>query len=306
MLDPTALFRFESHIDPRSIRPRVMVLTLGAFIDAGHVQRLVDEHLLEALPNHVLARFDADQLFDYRAQRPTITFDRDHFTDYQAPEITLHHLTDVDGVPFLLLNGPEPSLQWGRMAEAVVYLAKAFDVDQVISLQGVPMAVPHTRPVSITRHATNVDLIPGNQPVFGTMRMGASLPALISVKLGEAGRGAVGIAAHIPPYLAENDHPEAAIALIDSLARHAELKLPTGALEEKARFVAGQLAQHLEEHEELRDLVGSLEEQHDKVIHALGQEAEVEAEDIPTSDELGAAAEAFLRSLDDEGNNPTG
>lgn len=298
MLDPTSLYGFESHVDPRTIRAKAMVVTLGAFVDAGHVQRLVDEHLLETLPNHVLARFDADQLIDYAGRRPSITFDRNQFTDYQRPEITLHHVLDADGVPFLLLNGPEPSFQWERMAAAVVHLADTFSVEQVVNVQGVPMAVPHTRPVSLSRYATSLDLIPGHQSVFGTMRMGASLPALLNVRLGEAGVGSVGLAAHIPPYLAETDHPEAAVALLESLSRHAQLNLPAGALEAKAEIVAVQIARSVAGDEELANVVQSLEERHDQIIRALGRQPE--HEDLPTPDELGAQAEAFLQSLEDD------
>ncbi|MBB1483209.1 PAC2 family protein [Tessaracoccus sp. MC1865] len=297
MLDPAALYQFESHVDPRTIHAKAMVVTLGAFVDAGHVQRLVDEHLLETLPNHVLARFDADQLLDYASRRPPITFERDHFTDYERPEITLHHVLDTDGAPFLLLNGPEPSYQWERMAAAVVHLADTFDVAQVITLQGVPMAVPHTRPVSLSRFATSPDLIPGHQPIFGTMRMGASLPALLNVRLGEADVASVGLAAHIPPYLAETDFPAAAVALLDSLGVHAQLNLPTSTLETKAVHVAARLGEGMAADDDLRELVESLEEQHDRVVRALGHQAE--PEDVPSADELGAQAEAFLRSLDD-------
>lgn len=298
MLDPMGLYEFESHVAPHTIRAKAMVVTLGAFVDAGHVQRLIDEHLLETLPNHVLARFDADQLVDYTGRRPPVTFNRDHFSDYERPEITLRHVLDADGVPFLLLDGPEPAFQWERMSAAVVHLADVFAVEQVVSLQGIPMAVPHTRPVSLTRYATNLDLIPGNQPIFGPMRMGASLPALLSLRLGEAGIDAMGLAAHIPPYLGENDHPDAAVALLESLAVHAQLNLPTAALEAKARLVANQLDQHLADNEELRDMVSSLEERHDQVVHALEQPGE--PEDLPTPEELGAQAEAFLQSLEDQ------
>lgn len=298
MLDPTSLYRFESHVDPRTIRAKAMVVTLGAFVDAGHVQRLVDEHLLDTLPNHVLARFDADQLIDYTGRRPHITFDRDRFTDYERPEITLHHVLDVDGAPFLLLNGPEPSFQWERMAAAIVHLADTFDVQRVVNVQGVPMAVPHTRPVSLSRYASSIDLIPGHQPIFGTIRMGASMPALLNVRLGEAGLSSVGLAAHIPPYLAETDHPEAAVALIESLGMHAQLNLPTAALGAKARIAAEQLSQGMAADEDLRAVVESLEERHDQIVKALGRQSE-QAEDLPTPDELGAQAEAFLQSLEE-------
>ena len=96
MLDPTRLFTWEPHIDQRRIRADTLVVTLGSYLDAGHAQRLVDDRLLDQLPNRVLGRFDADQLIDYGGRRPEIVFDRDHFDSYAKPEIALHLVTDTD------------------------------------------------------------------------------------------------------------------------------------------------------------------------------------------------------------------
>ena len=95
MLDPTRLFTWEPHIDQRRIRADTLVVTLGSYLDAGHAQRLVDDRLLDQLPNRVLGRFDADQLIDYGGRRPEIVFDRDHFDSYAKPEIALHLVTDT-------------------------------------------------------------------------------------------------------------------------------------------------------------------------------------------------------------------
>ena len=70
-------------------------------------------------PHRVLARFDHDQLFDYRARRPVMVFAKDHWESYDAPVLALHLLNDLDGQHFLLLAGPEPDVQWERFAAAV-------------------------------------------------------------------------------------------------------------------------------------------------------------------------------------------
>src|SRR6195952_5983619 len=81
----------------------VMIIALDGYIDAGSGVRLAVEHLLASLEHTVVGTFDVDQLIDYRARRPTLAYQSHAFTDYQAPELVIHQLTDNDGTPFLLL-----------------------------------------------------------------------------------------------------------------------------------------------------------------------------------------------------------
>ena len=47
MQNPSALYRFETDADLARPRPGVLVVALGAFIDAGHIQSVLGGHLLE-------------------------------------------------------------------------------------------------------------------------------------------------------------------------------------------------------------------------------------------------------------------
>ena len=64
-------------------------------------------------------------------------------------KLTVHAVRDNAGVPFLLLDGPEPDLRWEQFTAAIIRLAERFDVSQVVGLNSIPMAVPHTRPASM-------------------------------------------------------------------------------------------------------------------------------------------------------------
>ena len=212
MLDPTMLFTYSGTADQRTVRVETMLVTLGNYVDAGHDQRIVNEHLLNTLPNHVLGRFDVDQLFDYAGHRPQIVFDKDHFASFSAPEITLHLLHDTDDTPFLLLSGPEPSLQWERMVAAIDHVIEEFDVQRTVMLQTFPAPAPHTRPVLVTRFASDPDLIPINSGLPVTFQMSSSFGGLLTLRLGERGHVVIGLAAHVPQYLAGIDYPDAALS----------------------------------------------------------------------------------------------
>ncbi|MCX6553050.1 MAG: hypothetical protein NTY02_18955, partial [Acidobacteria bacterium] len=63
-------------------------------IQAGHVAVQIEHTITEALPHEVVARFDLDQLYDYRARRPHVSFVEDHFEGFQTPGLSLRLVTD--------------------------------------------------------------------------------------------------------------------------------------------------------------------------------------------------------------------
>src|SRR5260221_12157799 len=85
-----------------------MLYYLDGFIDAGGAGRLLTAHLLSALEHTEVATFDVDSLIDYRSRRPVMTFAKDHWESYDAPELAVSLLHDATGIPFLLLHGPGP------------------------------------------------------------------------------------------------------------------------------------------------------------------------------------------------------
>ncbi|SPF66997.1 PAC2 family [Propionibacterium ruminifibrarum] len=297
MPDPTSLFHYESSIDQRTIHDRVLVITLGSYADAGSAQAQLDEHLLNTLAHRKLGSFDVDQIMDYREHRPMIDLDVDHYTNYQTPAIELHEVTDKSGAPFLLLTGPEPSLQWERVTSSIERIVDELDVQLVITAQGVPMPVPHTRPASLTKLSTRPELLPGNQGI-GSFRMSASFSSMMTQRFGEKNLDVINLAVHVPQYLAENEYPPAAIALVHGLNLNAGLDVPMGDLEQAARLVRGQIDAQVNASEQLQQIVTQLETQYDRFM--ADRSLPTNGEGLPNAEEIGQAVEDFLASLDDE------
>lgn len=302
MTDP--LFVPEPHVDLRSVRARTLMVTITGFVDAGSAQSQIDRHLLDTLPHHRLGSFDLDELVDYRGQRPVMIFDADHFSEYQRPSIELHHLVDETGVPFLLLNGVEPDLKWERLVTEVIWLIEQTMIDTVVMLGSVPMPIPHTRPVMVTKHASQPELIPGNVPAFGRMAIGASFPSVLEFRLGEAGRKTIGLTAHVPHYLAQSDFPDAAIALLGAFAQATGHAIPTTELAIRAGVARAQIAAEVEGSQEATELVQTLEEQYDAFQDERSTAPlPAASDDLPTGDDIAREAEAFLRAHGDGGGD---
>lgn len=300
-LDPRELYELDED-RPALGRPVLLHFMDGAR-DAGSAVELARTHLLDALDGEVIARFDVDQLFDYRARRPILRLARDRWESYEGPELALHLLRDNEGTPFLLLAGPEPDVQWDRFIAAVELIARELDVRLVMGASAFPMSTPHTRPTHIAVHASRKELLAGYKAWLGVIGVPASIGHVIEFKLGEAGFDTVGLAATIPPYLAQAEYPTAAAALLREVAARTGLSLPLAALDDAANTARVAIDNQIAQSAEIQALVAALEEQYD--ASQASQEDRLDADgDLPSADELGAEFERFLAEQT-RGDNPT-
>ncbi|MFI5487001.1 proteasome assembly chaperone family protein [Micromonospora echinaurantiaca] len=304
MLDPHELYELTD--DLPDLGQPVLIQALTGFVDAGNATRLAREQLLNSLESRPIARFDVDQVFDYRSRRPVMTFVEDHWEAYDAPKLELHLLHDDDETPFLLLTGPEPDLQWERFVAAVAGLSARLDVRLTVGLNSIPMAVPHTRPTGVTAHATRRDLIAGYEPWLQRVQVPGSVGHLLEYRLGEQGRDALGFAAHVPHYVAQSEYPAAAEVLLASVSRSTGLLLPRDGLRASAEVVRVEIDRQVAQTEDAAALVQALEEQYDAFARGRGEKNLLAAETgpLPTADELGAELERFLAEQTRPGDNP--
>ncbi|HEY1969151.1 MAG TPA: PAC2 family protein, partial [Pseudonocardia sp.] len=310
--DPTELYQVEEdahdvlrrndNISTEGSAERLVMLHhLGGYIDAGQSGRLAVEHLLTTLPNTIVATFDVDQLLDYRSRRPLMTFDGDHWADYDEPLLALYAMRDLAGTPFLLLTGPEPDTQWERFAAAVGELVDRFAVDLTVGLTAIPMAVPHTRPAGMTAHATRPELISNHEQWSSSTELPGSAAALLELRLGQAGHDAMGLAAHVPHYLTETAYPSAARSLLDHVSLSSGLILPTEALTQAAEEIGADIERKVAASEQASRVVRALEQRYDSA--AAGEQRPsllAKDEPLPTADQLGAEVERFLAEQDHE------
>lgn len=302
MQDPATLFTTSAQ--PDLIRP-VLVEALDGFVDAGSGRRLAREHLLNALDTEPLVTFDVDQLFDYRSRRPEMTFTRDHWDGYAAPELAVHVVRDLNNMPFLLLHGPEPDVQWERFIAAVGILVAELDVQLAIGLNAIPMAVPHTRPPTVIANGSPPDLVADYPTWLPTIQVPPSVGNLLEYRLGEAGTPACGFAVAVPYYLAQLEYPDAAHTLLNCVARAGELSLPTEALANAAEVTRGQVDKQVAESEEVASLVRGLERQYDDMTAGRGGGLLTDGARLPTADELGAEFEQYLSARTDTDEDPS-
>ena len=292
MLDPRELYSLEPNRP--SLNGVVLVQALDGFVDAGAAKRLARQHLLRR-GSQVVARFDVDQLHDYRARRPLMVFAEDHWESYDDPELAVHLVEDDAGTPFLVLAGPEPDVQWERFVAAMLLIVEQLGVRMSVGLNAIPMAVPHTRPVGVIAHGTKPEHSAGHERWVGTVHVPSTAGHLLEHRMGRAGREAAGFAVAVPHYLADTEYPAAAVVLLDSLAGLTGLALGTDDLVGSALTTREALDAQIAESPEVAAVVTALEQQYD--AFQAGREnslLERDGGNLPTADELGAELERFL------------
>jgi predicted ATP-grasp superfamily ATP-dependent carboligase len=299
--DPGDLYE----LSPASGEPEsdlVMLYYLDGFIDAGSAGRLLAMHLATTLEGQEVARFDLDGLIDYRSRRPVMTFAKDHWEDYDTPELTLSLLRDSEGTPFLLLNGLEPDREWETFTAAVRQLTAQLGVRLSVGFHGIPMGVPHTRQLGVTAHATQPGLIEGYRPLVDRLQVPGSAAALLEYRLGQDERAAVGFAVHVPHYLAQAAYPAAAVTLLESVQRATGLVLPGDSLREAARRTDLEIARQVEGSAEVSEVVEALEQQYDAFAADRDNLLGEGDQEMPTAEEIGAEFERFLAEQQGRGD----
>lgn len=297
--DPAELYHLHQEIvDELAGSEPVLLVGLDGYVDAGSGVELAVKHLRASSDPAPVVTFDGDALVDYRSRRPALTFEANSFTSYDLPRLQIERLHDEGDTPFLLFTGPEPDLSWERFVAAVEDVIDLLSVRLTISMTAIPMGVPHTRPTGMSAHATDPDLLADATNWIGTVEVPGHLAGVLEYRLGQAGRKAMGFAAHVPHYLARNDYPETARTLIQAVADASGLLLPTSGLDEPAAEVAAQIAKQMAEHGEIAEVVRALEQQYDAFVAAHGHSLLAEAGPLPTADELGAQFEAYLAKHD--------
>jgi len=259
----------------------ILVAAFDGWVDAGSAGTLAAKQLLGET-SRVVATFDADRLFDYRARRPTLDILDGTLHSLEWPELALRaaHFGERD---LLVLTGPEPDFRWHQLSSEVTGLVKELAVSTWVSLGAIPAAVAHTRPVPVLGTASVRGLLPDgvSQGPEGRLRVPSAALSVLELGVSSNGVPSVGFYAQVPHYLSAA-YPQAAIELLSHVGRYLGFEPPLGELPMQAL-----------ETRALLDAATAADERTKAHVERLEQMAD-EAR-LPVGDDLIADIERFLR-----------
>jgi hypothetical protein len=272
--------------DPGDLVAPSLVAAFDGWVDAGAAATTALEQLIDDAP--VVARFDADVLFDYRARRPPLEIVDGRLTELTWHELMLRRVRVADR-DLLVLVGAEPDYRWRAFTAGIVELTRALEVAEWISLGAIPAAVPHTRPVPVigTEAAPGLlrgDVLPGPA---GVLRVPAALLSALELEVSAAGIPALGYFAQVPHYVS-GPYATASVELLRALGNHLGADLPAETLEAEARELRARL-----------DTATGLDETTRSYVERL--EAMYDEQRLPSGSDLISDIERFLRDQGSQG-----
>jgi hypothetical protein len=270
---------YRLHGSHELIAPTV-IAALDGWVDAGTAATTAAGALAE--DGGLVATFDGDIVFDYRARRPTLHIVDGRPGELTWPELAIRHAR-LGVRDLLILTGAEPDFRWREIAEDLVGLTESLGVTEWVSLGAIPAAVPHTRPVPVLGTESRKGLLRGDvQPgPAGLLRVPAAAISVIDLAVTAAGIPAVGYFAQIPHYVS-GPYPGAAVELLRAVGRHLGEEVDFGELLEEADQLRIRLSTAAASDETTRVYVERLE--------AMVDEAR-----LPSGDDLISEIERFLR-----------
>ncbi len=279
-----ALYRLT---EPKDLVAPTMIAAFDGWVDAGAAATSAAAQLAEG--GDLVATFEGDLLFDYRARRPTLEIRDGRMASLTWRDLTIRRAR-IGERDLLVLTGVEPDFRWREFSDAVLDIASRLGVAQWISLGAIPAAVPHTRAVPIMGTESEAGLLRGNvRPgPEGLLRVPAAALSVLEMMMARSGTTAVGYFAQVPHYVS-GPYPVAALALLRTLERHLGVSIPAGTLEDDAR----QLGTHL-------DSLAKGDETTRAYVERL--ESMVDEERLPAGDELISEIERFLRETGNGGS----
>ena len=272
----------------------LIINPLDSLTSAGNVTQALDATIAD-FDSVKIASFPSDELFDFRAQRPIVTYQDGKLAALIQPELKLSLVTDIEGEYFLYLSGQEPDYRWESVTADLLAVIHRFKVQEVITFSAMPAAVPHTRQADMLVRSTQ--LKDGVKYVQGRAVHPGAMTDFFEYYAQKNDVSVTNIRVRVPFYLAQLGEPfiAGALAAVRMTANLGGPKLSLGDLEQYEDRANIAYQELLANNPELAAIVAAMEREYDvnpdERVFATSDEEFLQ---VPSMEEIGRAAEKFL------------
>jgi predicted ATP-grasp superfamily ATP-dependent carboligase len=277
--------------DRPQLRDPVLVCAFKGWNDAGEAASAALTFLIDSFDADEIAHVDPEDFYDFTAVRPTIRLEEGRSREIDWPDNSFHAAV-IAGADhdLILMQGVEPSLHWRAFSDAVVEAARGLGVNMVITLGALLADTPHTRPISLTGHASTEGLIDR----MGLQRSHYEGPTgILGVLHGacsQAGLASASLWAPVPHYVAASPNPKAALALVRGFEGLAGVAVDAGELEQASEDYERQVNAAVNTDPDVKAFVERLEMMADEI-----EDEEEPMENLPSGDLIAREFQRFLR-----------
>jgi proteasome assembly chaperone (PAC2) family protein len=239
----------------------VLVAGFSGWPDAGEVSSQTMRFLKTALDARPVAAVSVDSFHDYGSSRPTGVIRRGRLTDLQLPRIELHTAARGHGQDLMLLSGPEPHLDWGGLAEALLEVCDRFSVEWIVTVGGTYDAVPHTVEPPVSAVANSAEMFERFQDQVDYLDEYSgpvSFHSFLSFQAARQDIGVLGLWGHAPSYI-QTGNLAVVARLVEVLSQVLDLELDRSSLRRSSAEMLGQVNELMASNPKLKTYVRRLE-----------------------------------------------
>ena len=274
---------------PDGLRAPAMVCAFQGWNDAGDAASSAVSFLASALDARRFARIEAEEFYDFQANRPCVSFNDAGKREIVWPTVEVFEAS-APRAPrdLVLVQGVEPSMRWKAFCRQLIDLAEALGVQLVVSLGALLGDVPHTRPVALTGHASDPALVERLGMQTSTYEGPTGIVGVLHSACLDAGLPSVSLWAGVPHYVAAATNPKAALALVRRVEGIVGVSVDVSELESSAADYERQVGLAVQSDPDIQAFVERLEQ-------AAESEEETSPTDVPSGDMIAREFQRFLR-----------
>jgi proteasome assembly chaperone (PAC2) family protein len=274
---------------PDGLRAPAMVCAFQGWNDAGDAASSAVSFLASSLQARRFARIDSEEFYDFQTNRPSVQFNEENEREIVWPAVEVLEAS-APRAPrdLVLVQGVEPSLRWRSFTANIFELAEALGVQVVVTLGALLGDVPHTRPVSMSGHATDPALMERLGMQGSTYEGPTGIVGVLHAACAQAGLPSASLWAGVPHYVAAAANPKAALALLRRVEGLIGVSVDVSELESAAADYERQVGLAVQSDPDIQAFVERLEQ-------AAEGEQDVAPEDVPSGDAIAREFQRFLR-----------
>lgn len=250
--------------DVGPLRDAVMVAAFEGWNDAAGASSGVIDHLVEVWDATLVAAIDPEEFYDFQVNRPTVGADAAGMRRITWPSSQVYVARPPGSErDVVLLRGLEPNMKWRQFCAELLAHADDLGVQLVVTLGALLAEVPHSRPISVSGTATELDLEDRLRLEPSTYEGPTGIVGVLQDACVRLDIPAVSFWAAVPHYLPQPPCPKATLALLAQVEDVLQVSVPLGDLLEDSRAWERGVAELAEEDEDIAEYVRSLEESQD-------------------------------------------
>ena len=212
------------HVMP-GLREPALLLAFEGWNDAGEAASGVARFVEQAVGAVPLAEIDGEEFFDFTVCRPRVQLGARGAREVEWPGLRFRFGTLGDDRELVIGVGAEPHLHWRAFNDLVVRLVRQLGVRRAVLLGAYLADVLYSRPVAITGFASAPELLERIAVAPSRYEGPTGIVGVLGERLQREGCEVLSLWAGLPHYISATPNPRGALALLQPLARHLDLKL---------------------------------------------------------------------------------